>query len=146
MDSSGCAYLVDKDMRYMVYKWGFPYLDYSLEVSISWIYLLSLYNWFCHFCTSYYLMPHSCLGVCVHDTVFNACFWFRFIDTRINNSLSSSNCMKLPYGSHACSSRYKNDTSIPDKSQTKRAPASLEVLTPPHTGNILHMEEIPKAE
>jgi len=40
VNSSGCAYSVDRDMRCMVYRWGFPYLDYSLEVSISWIYLL----------------------------------------------------------------------------------------------------------
>ena len=35
------------DVRYMVYIWGFPYLDYPLVVSISWIQNLSLYNWFC---------------------------------------------------------------------------------------------------
>jgi len=61
----------------------FPCLDYPLELSISWIYLLSPYKWFCHFCTSHHLMPLSCSGVYVHDTVFNACFWFRFIDTRV---------------------------------------------------------------
>ena len=44
VDSSGCAYSVDRDMRYMVYRWAF--LDYHLDVSISWIYLLSPYNWF----------------------------------------------------------------------------------------------------
>ena len=83
MDNSGCAYSVDGDMRYMVYKWGFPCLDYSLEVSISWIYLLSLYNWYCCFCASHHLMPPSCSGVYAHDTVFNACYLFRFIDTRM---------------------------------------------------------------
>jgi len=37
-------------------------LDYPLEISISWIDLLSPYNWFCHFYTSHYLMSHSCLA------------------------------------------------------------------------------------
>jgi len=32
------------DLRYMVYIWGFPCLDYSLDVSISWIQSLGLYN------------------------------------------------------------------------------------------------------
>ena len=44
VDSLDCAYSVNGDMRYMVYGWGFPYLDYPLEVSISWIRLLSPYN------------------------------------------------------------------------------------------------------
>ena len=47
-------------MRYIVYRWGFSCLDFLLEVSISWIYLLSPYNWLCHFYTSHYLMPLSC--------------------------------------------------------------------------------------
>jgi len=58
VDSSGCAYSIYGDMRYIVYRWEFSYLDYPLEVSISWIYLLSPYNWFCHICLSYYLMPY----------------------------------------------------------------------------------------
>ena len=82
MDISGCAYSVDEDMRYMVYRWGFPYLDYPLEISISWIYLLSLYNWFYRFCTSHRLVPLTCFGVYDNDTIFNAYFWF-VIDTRV---------------------------------------------------------------
>jgi len=58
-------------------------LDYPLEVSISWIYLLSPYNWFCRFCTSHHLISLLCSGVYAHNTVFNAYFWFRFIDTRV---------------------------------------------------------------
>jgi len=59
VNNSGCAYSVDGDIGYMVYKWGFSYLDYPLEVSISWIYLLSTYNWLCHICLSHHLMSHS---------------------------------------------------------------------------------------
>ena len=77
------CYSVDGDMRYMVYKWGFPCLDYPLKISTSWIYLLSPYNWFCHICTSHLLEPPSCLGVYAHDIVFNACFWIRFINTSV---------------------------------------------------------------
>ena len=44
MDSSGCAYSIDGDMKYIVYRWELSYLDYPLEISILWIYLLSLYN------------------------------------------------------------------------------------------------------
>jgi len=44
MGNSTCAYSVNGDMRYMIYKWGFLYLDYPLDVSISWTYLLSPYN------------------------------------------------------------------------------------------------------
>jgi len=28
--------LVYDDVRYMIYRWGFPYLDYSFDVLISW--------------------------------------------------------------------------------------------------------------
>ena len=52
--------------------------------------------------------------------------------------------MKLPYGSHACLSKYKGGTSTPDKSQTRRAPASPKVPILPRTGNILHMGETPR--
>ena len=82
VDSSGCAYSVDGDMRHMVYKWRFPYLGYPLELSISLIYLLSPCNWFYHWCTSHHLMPLSYSGVYAH-TIFNACFWFGFINTRV---------------------------------------------------------------
>jgi len=34
VDSSGCAYLVNGSIIYMVYRWEFPYLDYLLEISI----------------------------------------------------------------------------------------------------------------
>jgi len=34
----------DGDIGYMVYRWVFPYLDYPLNVSISWIHNLSLYD------------------------------------------------------------------------------------------------------
>ena len=34
------------DVRYRVYIWGFPYLDYSFDVLISLIGNVSLYNWF----------------------------------------------------------------------------------------------------
>ena len=44
-----------------------------------------------------------------------------------NNSPSSSNCMKLPYDSHAYSSKCKGGTLTLGKSQTKRAPDSPEV-------------------
>jgi len=57
-----------------------------------------------------------------------------------------SNCMMLPYGSHAYSSKCKGGTSIPGKSRTRWAPVSPEVPIPPRTGNILHMGEIPNAE
>jgi len=83
VDSSACAYSIDGDMRFMVYRWEFSYLEYPFEITISWIYLLSPYNWFYHLCTSHLLVPLSCLGVYDHGTVFNACFWFRFIDTRV---------------------------------------------------------------
>jgi len=70
-DNSGWAYSVDGDMRYMVYRWGFSYLDYPLEVSISWIYLLSPYNWFCHICLPYHLVSHSCSCMLVLMTQFS---------------------------------------------------------------------------
>jgi len=47
LSNSGCIYLVDGEVRYMVYRWGFPYLDYPLNVLISWSRRLSLFNWFC---------------------------------------------------------------------------------------------------
>jgi len=63
VDSSSCVNSVDENMRYMVYRWGFPYLNYPLKISISWIYQLSPYNWFCRLCTSHHLISHSCSGV-----------------------------------------------------------------------------------
>ena len=35
----------------------------------------------CHIFISHHLMPYLCSGVCAHDTIFNACFWFKIIDT-----------------------------------------------------------------
>ena len=35
VDNSSFVYSVDGDMRYIVYRWGFSYMDYPLEVSIS---------------------------------------------------------------------------------------------------------------
>jgi len=68
----------------MVYRGGFPYLDYPLEVSISWIYLLGPYNWLCHICLSHHLMPHSCSCVLVLTIWFSMhTLLFRFIDTRV---------------------------------------------------------------
>jgi len=43
---------------YLIMPWVFP----------TWYYLLYIYPLLC---------------ACVHDTVFNACSWFRFIDTRV---------------------------------------------------------------
>jgi len=44
-------------------------------------YLLSPYNWFCRICASHHLVPELYSGMNAHDMVFNACFWFGFIDT-----------------------------------------------------------------
>ena len=44
--NSGCIYSDYEDVRYMVYRWGFPCLDYSFDVLISWSYKRSLYRWF----------------------------------------------------------------------------------------------------
>jgi len=82
VDSSGCAYSVDRDMRYMVYRWGFSCLDYPLEGSTLWIYLLNSYNWFCHISLSHHLMPYSCSCVLVFTIRFSMhALLFRFIDT-----------------------------------------------------------------
>ena len=61
-------------MRFKVSLWGFSCLDYHLDILISWIHNLSLYNWFClHFL---YLIPHCMLVcVCAHDTFFDICFF-----------------------------------------------------------------------
>ena len=81
VDNSSGAYSVDGDLRYMVYRWGFSYLDYPLKVSISWIYLMSPYNWFCRFCAFHHLMSHSCSCVFVLTARFSIhALWFEFID------------------------------------------------------------------
>ena len=54
----GCINSAYGDVRYMVYIWGLPYLDYPLDVSISWIHNLSLYN---QFCPHLYLKHAWCL-------------------------------------------------------------------------------------
>ena len=41
---SSCTNSDDGDMGYVVYRWGFPCLNYPINVSISWIHNLSLYN------------------------------------------------------------------------------------------------------
>ena len=51
----------------------FSCLDYFFNVLISWIYNLSLYNWFCHICITWYLISCSC--VYNHYTVFDICFF-----------------------------------------------------------------------
>ena len=34
--NSGCIHSYYDNMRYTIYRWGFPYLDYSFDVLISW--------------------------------------------------------------------------------------------------------------
>ena len=55
----------------------FSCLDYPLEVSISWICLLSPYNWFCHisYLDASFMFMFMC--ACAHDTVFNTCSLIR---------------------------------------------------------------------
>ena len=48
--NSNCIDLVYDDVKYMVYRWGFSYLDYSFDVLISWNHKLGLYLWFCRIC------------------------------------------------------------------------------------------------
>ena len=47
--NSGRMDLVYDDVRYMVYRWGFPYLIYSFNVLISWNRKLGLYRWCIYF-------------------------------------------------------------------------------------------------
>jgi len=52
------------DVRYRVYIWGFPYLDYSFDVLISRIGNVGLYNWFsCSYFT-------YCLISCSYVLIF----------------------------------------------------------------------------
>jgi len=82
VDSSGCAYLVDGGMRYIVYRWGFSCLDFSSRYqsheSIYWARTIG-------FVTSVYPIIWCLIPVRVyaHDTVSNSSFWIRFIDTRM---------------------------------------------------------------
>jgi len=60
--NSGCMNSGNSDMGFMVYIWGFSYLDYPLNVSILWIQSLSLYSWFCpHLYLTHYLMSNFIL-------------------------------------------------------------------------------------
>ena len=83
---------------------------------------------------------------CLHLQLYSEALHEYLPGQGTNNFPSSSNCMKLPYDPHACLNKCKGGTSTPDKSQTRRAPASPKVPIPPRTGNILHMGETPKAE
>ena len=76
ISSSGCIHSDFGDMRYKVYIWGFSYLNYPLNVLISWIQQLSLYNWVCpHLYIIHYLMLHYMLvNVCSkHDFLYITC-------------------------------------------------------------------------
>jgi len=66
LSNTSCMYSVDGEVRYMVYRWGFPYLDYPLDVLISWIRRLSLYNWFClHLHFTYDIYNSYMLDKCI---------------------------------------------------------------------------------
>jgi len=76
------------DMRYKVYIWGFPYLDYYFDVLISgsviWAYITS-------FITLIYSLPHCMLlYACAHDTILNS-----FFLTRIYQYTCACLCMPL---------------------------------------------------
>ena len=45
--NSDCIHLNYGNMGHKVYRWGFPCLDYSFDVLVSWSHKLSLYNCFC---------------------------------------------------------------------------------------------------
>ena len=49
------------NVRYTVYIWRFPYLDYSFDVLISRISNLGLYNWFYRIYFTCYLLTCSCM-------------------------------------------------------------------------------------
>jgi len=61
--NSGCMHSVDGDMRYNLYIWGFPYLDYFLDVLISWIFQLSSYTGF----------TYTCMIVAQHNILYLDC-------------------------------------------------------------------------
>jgi len=83
---------------------------------------------------------------CLHQQLYNELLQEYLLGQGTNNFPSSTNYMKLPYGSHACWSKCRGGTLIPGKYQTRRTLASLEVTILPQMGNILHMVETPKAE
>ena len=81
-NSSGYINSGYSDARYKVYIWGFLYLDYSFDVLISRISNLGVYNWFCHFYFTCYLI--SCFCMSVLTTWFSVhAVWLGFIDTRV---------------------------------------------------------------
>ena len=56
---------------------AFPYVFYSSSLLLLSYHTLSIS---CLISIAVYLLaPHAC----AHDTIFNACLWFRFIDTRV---------------------------------------------------------------
>ena len=59
--NSGRINLVYDDMRYMVYGWGFPCLNYSFDVLISWSHKLGLYRWCCRIC--FYRVLYQIFGL-----------------------------------------------------------------------------------
>ena len=63
-DNSGCRNLAYGDVSYMVYIWGFSYLDYFFDVLISRIANVGLYNWFPY---SYFIY---CLISCSYVLIF----------------------------------------------------------------------------
>jgi len=81
-DNSGDINSEYSDVRYTVYIWWFPYLDYSLYVLISRISNLGLYNWFFHIYFSWYLITCSCMPVLTIQFLIHG-FWLEFIDTRV---------------------------------------------------------------
>ena len=63
------------DIEHMVYIWGFSCLDYPLNVSISWIQSLSLYNWF----YPYLYLSHAwCLFACLCIPMLSTLFLCMF--------------------------------------------------------------------
>ena len=92
--NSGYMHSVDGDMRYMVYIWGFPYLDYSLYVLISWIHRWARTTVFGHICLWYITWCLiSCSCVYAHVTIFNTCFSSRFYRY-------TCVCLFVPLGTH----------------------------------------------
>jgi len=70
------------DATYMVYIWGFSYLDYSFDVLTSQIDNLGLYNWFYHIYFTCYLFTCSCMLMLMTRFSIHA-LWLGFINTRV---------------------------------------------------------------
>jgi len=81
-DNSGCMNSGDGYASYIVYIWGFSYLDYSFNVLISRIRNLSLYNWFYHIYFTWCLITCSCVFMLTTRFSIHA-FRFGFINTRV---------------------------------------------------------------